>query len=882
MSVRNPNTLASTIYDKLHLEINKKEIIEKWFIRIITLEFLNAKQIKPFILNNYKKEEIISLCKLQNELMYGIFNDDLKELIDNYPNDFYDSKIIEKLKEEINQNTNIELLGQIQEDYRDYERFITFTSTNRNIDVEVNEENIFATTQIFTPKMVSEYMVKNTVLSNNLSKEYKILDPCLGTGNILLVVVEELISKKYQRIEKNTISNIYKHLYGFDIDEMAVELAKFIFVLKALQYNPEFLSKEYYTLPNFYLIKSSDDLEYTTNVKINDMLEAFKGVGLKGSLIKTDNLDYDYLEQKINTNDKYYYFLKIAQLLNLKYDIILTNPPYMGRKMLPDELREYLNDEYKLGKSELYAAFIERLLKMIKTGGYLAMITLHTWMFIKSFASLRKYILNKYQINSFIHLGKNTFENLNAYNALACSFVIQNVLPTKPTLFIKLTEYDDIRQKTIELDNKDNYYYINQKEFLNVTDSPLIYWIDKTAYELLLKAPKLSKVSEIRQGLATGNNAMFLKKWYEVPKEEIGFNYNNINEFINSGKLYAPYNKGGDQTKWYASSKDIIKFDKVSYDILNGQGNHLPSKSFYFKEGITWSLFGFNSFNVRYKEQGYVFDVSGSSLFIEKDKINYVLGFLSSDVAFYYLSILAPTVNFQIGNVASLPFVFDESRKDEIDTKVKKLIQLAYYIDETKETSWNFSKHPLFQKKYPSLNNAINDYINNLANINEEIMNLEEEVNLIFNQIYGFNPPRKLKTIAKKSASEIVEEVISFVVGVVFNRYNVDNYELVINNKEYVDIEIIESEIRKILTIYFDDSATEEIEKYLGKDLNSYLTNGFWKYHLNDYNNLPIYWYKVIDDKLKIGYYHTLKDVINKEKGIKANYLSNHLYYKLK
>lgn len=169
-------------------------------------------------------------------------------------------------------------------------------------------------------------------------------------------------------------------------------------------------------------------------------------------------------------------------------------------------------------------------------------------------------------------------------------------------------------------------------------------------------------------------------------------------------------------------------------------------------------MFGFNSFNVRYKEHGYVFDVSGSSLFIEKDKINYVLGFLSSDVAFYYLSILAPTVNFQIGNVASLPFVFDESRKDEIDTKVKRLIQLAYYIDEAKETSWNFSKHPIFKKKYSTLNNAINDYINNLANINEEIMNLEEEVNLIFNQIYGFNPPRKLKTISKKVHPKLLKK----------------------------------------------------------------------------------------------------------------------------
>lgn len=882
MSVRNLNSFVSAIYDKLQIEIKQKELIEKWFIRIITIEFLNAKKIVPFLIDNYEKETIVNICKLQDELMRGIFNDNLDELINNYPNHFYDLQMITNLHKNINQETNLEFLGQLQEDYRDYERFITFKSTNRKMNIEVDEKNIFAATQIFTPKIVSEYMVNNTILKININKDYKILDPCLGTGNILLVVVDELLNKKYEKVTKDTISNIYKHLYGFDIDEMAIKLAKFIFVLKALQYNSDYLDEKYYVLPNFWQIQSSDNIKYTKDDKINELLDLFKGAGLKGSLINTDNLDYGYLKENISENREYNYLLKIARLLSYKYDVIITNPPYMGRKMLPDELRNYLNEEYKLGKAELYTAFIERLLKMLKDNGYLSMITLHTWMFIKSFAELRKYVLKKYQINSFVHLGKNTFENLNSYNALACTFIIQKTKPIFPTQFIKLTEYNDINQKAKELGNSKNYYYIDQKEFLNVPDAPFIYWIDSSAYELLLKAPKLSKVCEIRQGLATGNNALFLKKWYEVPVEEIGFSFNSINEFINSGKKYAPYNKGGDQTKWYATGKDIIRFDKESYDILNKQGNHLPSKNFYFKEGITWSLFGFNSFNVRYKEQGYVFDVSGSSLFIEKDKINYVLGFLSSDIAFYYLSILAPTVNFQIGNVASLPFILDSTKKEIIDIKVNELVRLAHILDECEETSWNFKCHPIFAQKRMTLNNSIDNYIKELSSVNAKMNSLEEDINLIFNQIYGFNPPKCTKNIYKKNSQEVIQEIISFTIGVIFDRYSIQDYKSTINKEEYVNIDDIEKEINKILSLYFENYLPKELKTLLGNDLKSYLMKKFWKYHLDKYNNLPIYWYKEINGKLKMGYYHTIKQNIDKDQGIRNNYLNNNLYYKLK
>ena len=890
MSVKDWNTFSGRIRLRLLEELQDEYLVEEWFIRILTISFLKSKNIEGFLIKDYTKENIISLIKKENQVLKGIFKDNIDHLIMNFPNNFFNEKQIEELNEYINTDTKISKIGDFLEDYRDNERFYKFTITNRNIDIEMNESTMSAATQIFTPEMVSNYMIKGTLLQEDYSKKinFKILDPCLGTGNILIIAFERLIQEKHTLNSKlfyQYISNFIECFYGFDIDQTAVTLSKFIFVMKALEYNPLFLDTNYYRLPHFYVIEDSSKYQYTRSSIINTLIDTFSLAKLTGSITNVSNINNIELDKIIGQYSEYKNLYKQFKLLNDKYDVILTNPPYMGRKMMPKELLNYLNTNYPLGKADLYSAFMERLLTMLKPKGYLSMITIHSWMFIKNFTNLRKEILTNYQIESVLHLGKNTFENLNSYNALAAAFIIKNIKPNKPITFIKLTEFDNIFEKEKELNNINNYYLKDSSIFLKVPNNPLIYWINETAYQILLNALKLGSISEIRQGLATSDNSKYIRNWYEVDIDEIGFEYSDILSFHQSNKKYAPYNKGGSQTKWYQSSKQVIKFNKEAYSELLQIGNHLPSRNYYFKEGITWSLFGFNSFNVRYKEKGYVFDVSGSSLFTDKKYLNYILAFLSSDIAFYYLSILAPTVNFQVGNIASLPFIFDETYLDLLDNKVNKLIQLSKEIDESIETSWNFKGHNLLKKTNQSIKDNINDYLNNYNLINNCIMQLEKDINDIFIQIYQFNPNLTQPLIIDKiNQKVIIKSLISYIVGIIFKRYLIKEYQSTIDVNDFIDINILSKEVIKIILLYYNEDDIKYIEAILNESIESYLRNHFGKDHIKEYEQLPIYWYKEIDNNIKIGYYHTLTKniIINKDDGIKKNYLKNNLYLKIK
>lgn len=851
MSVIDYKTFSGKIREKLLLDISNDKILEKWFIRIIAIEYFQRNNLIK--LKDYEKNEIIDIIKYQNDRFSEIFNNDIDELIINYPNHFYNDDMINLLHNKI--DNNIDEIINLWEDFKDHERYFKFTSTQRNADTQVTKDNIGAVTQIFTPKWIAKFMVENTINYHDY-KRISVLDPCLGTAQ-LQVEVLDLIIKKYQKdniiIDLSVINHIYqKQLYGFDIDENVITVSKIIFLLKARYYNSDIdLTKV--ILPNFITIKG------------------FKNSELIGSLFKIKNTESLDQEQK-----------RINDCLNKTYDVVLTNPPYMGRKVLPKDLLLYLNENYPLGKSELYTSFIERCLKFLNKKGHLAMITPHTFMFIKSFKNLRYHIIKNYQIEKVLHLGKNTFENLNAYNALACSFIIKNEIPKNKSYFYKLTNYDNNLLKEEAYYNGYNEYVISQKDFLKLEDYPLIYWLTNHEIDILTKTKKLGEISTIRQGLATGNNKEFIRYWFEVDKVDINFSAENYEEFKLSNKRYALYNKGGDQTKWYTTSKTVIKFDESSYDKLLSSGNHLPSRTYYFKEGITWSLFGFNSFNVRYKEKGYVFDVSGSSLFTSKYLEKYILAFLSSNVAFYFLSSLAPTVNFQVGNIASLPLIIDDSKIGIINKKTDRLIEFAKKLDAENELSWNF-EIPYIIKHYnneKTIIDNINTYENYLSNIYYEMNLLEEKLNELFNNIYKVNIDIKIKQKnIMKSHKEYLDDLLSYLIGVVFKRYLYSDYISKIDNTKFISVKEIVQEIKKIL----DVKIILEIEEALGYSIESYYNNYFGKKHINKYHNLPIYWYKKINDNIYIGYYHTLKELdINKDKGIKENYKQFELLYKLK
>lgn len=878
MSVIDYKTFVSKIRIKLIEEIHNLQLVKKWFDRIIVIEFLQSRNIiSPIV--EYNKTEVIEACNFIDKYFPNIFNDDINQLFSVFPEKFYNNEIISLLKENINSTTPIEEINNYQEDFKDHERYAEFKVVNRNLETKVDDKNITALTQIFTPKWICKYFINETIGAHQEDfQNIKILDPCLGTGQILIYAFDKLVDL-YKENTNYTITEIVQkilnnQLYGFDIDEDAISLAKFIFTFKAYELSNEFILNNKELDFNFYSIN-----EYQfKNIKL---AKIFEKASLVGSLIEVPDLDYNKLiDNTLDEKEKEY--LTICKNLSIKYDIVLTNPPYMGRKVMPDELLRYLSKRFKYGKSELYAAFMERCLKFLKEDGYLGMITLHTWMFIKSFTDLRKHILTNYQINSLLHLGKNTFENLNAYNALASAFIIQNKKPINHVTFVDLTKYDNIILKEAAYNNKSDIYKVNQKRLLTLDNYQLLYWLSDKELNHLLNTPKLFNHSFIRQGLATGDNRKYIRYWWEVDKEEIGFNFQSYQEFLKSQYKYAPYNKGGDQTKWYSTSKVVIKFDSKHFNELKEKGNHLPSREYYFKEGITWSLFGFNSFNVRYKEQGYVFDVSGSSLFTTPEKIKYILGYLSSDVAFNFLSSIAPTVNFQVGNIISLPFIFDENKLSKVDNLVDELIEKSKYLDCQNELSWNFKSYELFDNydNNCSFIDNIKKYNKKINDIHIEIAEKEIELNKIFNDIYEFEPINKSnKHHHRITLKQTVEDVISFLIGVIFGRYTYKNYKVVIDNKKFVNLSEVIYELEKILS----EDIIKQIESVLKVPIDIYMAKYFIKAHINKYLGLPIYWYKKENNEIKIGYYHTLKVImIDKSIGIKLNYLNNDLIYRLK
>lgn len=883
MSVINYQSFAGEIRTTLKLDLENDEIIQAWFVRIISCEFLISRSILPRPVS-YTKKEVLHLLKLENERLPGIFPDNLFLLEQHYPHHFYEKKMVEKLQTYITNKTPLEEIMSLQENFKDHERYTNFTSTNRNSDIAVTSNNLTTVTQIFTPFFVATWMQENLLKNLKIKlNEVTILDPCLGTGQLLFSLFPKLITSYENNDLVLTIQTIFqKQLYGFDIDEMVIILAKFIFVLKAYEICPSYLDTRPLITPNFIFLHPFR----TTNKALKNLATKFAKINLIGSLLQIDkipNVDKDSLTKEEQE------MLQTASLLKQKYDLVITNPPYMGRKVLPDELLSYLNEEFKYGKSELYASFIERALNYLTDNGSLAMLTLHTWLFLKSFKNLREYIINNYQIEAILHLGKNTFSNLNAYNALACAFVINNEEVKRPTLFIRLTDYADQLAKEQGLKDLKNYYYQDQKSFLSLKDTPFIYWLNQHEKELLQTTLPLSHYASLRQGLATSDNKRFIRYWYEVEKNQIGFEKNSVEEFLNSKKRYAPYNKGGDQTKWFTTSKQVIWFDEEAYQILQKQGNHLPSKEYYFKSGITWSLFGFNSFNVRYKETGYVFDVSGSSLFTSSKLEKYILGFLSSKVAFFYLSSLAPTVNFQVSNIASLPLIIDEQKLPLVDKIVDNLITKAKYLDKIDELSWHYQGDDFYLNYQSSLsfNDNLNLYLQKQQSLKIDMKKEEDELDQIFQTIYqinnlSFHNNANLDNFENKDKfiKNIIENLISYLVGVSFSRYQIRGFKSTIKKEEFVKISEVVKNVESLIIMKMTDRGLEAIEKILTMNLEKYLEHYFGKIHLKKYHYLPIYWY---NKNQEMAYYHTLKDPkIDFDLGIKANYLKFVLKYNLK
>ena len=762
-------------------------------------------------------------------------------------------------------------------------------------------------------------------------EEILTIDPCAGSGHILCVLFDVLVRiyEDYGYTAREAAASIVQNnLWGLDIDDRAAQLAYFAVMMKARQYDRRFFTRE--VQPHVYAIQESNgihrdhlhylgrgmsDIERNNAVnQMNALLDAFIDAKEYGSILQPGEYDWALLsrfvadttpEQQVTfdesgveaTQAQLRLMIAQGQALAQKYHAVVTNPPYMSSGNMGAKLLSKIKKEFDVGKNDTYSAFIIKCRDFAKENGFYAMITMQGWMFTQRFEELRKLLLRD-TLCSMLHVGYNSFPELNSKIAQGASFSFRkNCIKRYVSIYYDLTNrVSQSADKKQIFENKmksnDCIEMINDK-FTALPGCQFAYWITPALLNDFSDGIKLGDIAAPRQGLATGDNDTFLRFWHEVAYYKLGFSYKTTEEFQLSNKLYTPYNKGGEYCKWYGNRDLVIKFDTDNYDILQNQGNHLPSKQYYFSECATWSALTTSGFSCRYCENGFVFDTKGSSLFCNnRDELLTYMGFLNSIVANEIFKMLSPTVDYNAGTVANVPIL---SRKNErVNYIVGDNIEKAKRAADAFETSWDFQRHPLvtpaIDQHYMLLSDCWRDWERACAERFAQLKANEEELNRIFIDIYGLQDELtpdvddKDVTVRKADLSRDIRSLISYAVGCMVGRYSLDKPGLAfaggawdasqyvtypadkdgilpITDDEYFADDIVTMFVNWLKTVYGADTLEENlrfISDALGgkgsprEVIRNYFLNDFYKDHLKVYQKRPIYW--LFDSGKKNGF----------------------------
>lgn len=700
-----------------------------------------------------------------------------------------------------------------------------------------------------------------------------VFDPCCGSGHIL-VYAFDLLTKIYEEegYNKSEIPELIlkNNLWGIDIDDRAASLASFALIMKARGYYARFFKKP--IKPNVISMKDIN-FSYEEKESINkyfgqdifsgnlgDVIDKFRFAKNYGSLIhvsrdiniekllkkaedmkKEEDLFYKELGNKIES------LFRQMSLLSRDYDCVITNPPYMGNRNINPELADFIKEYYPDSKLDLCTCFIEKCLILTKKKGYNGMITLPSWLFISTFENLRLKIIDNYQFSSMLHMGRGIF----GIDWGSVSTVIKNELPsdTKKTFYrlhkrvFQHIYYEDIEKIFLYAKNDENYKFdfdsyrdangtneipvssnkngekilfkAAQQAFKKIPGSPIAYWASDKTRKIFKENINLGKIAEPRQGMTTSDNNRFLRLWYEVKVNTIGFGFHNSECAMESNFKWFPYNKGGDYRKWFGNNEYIVNYENDGHELkefhyeLNktSQGGRLKNREYYFRPSITWSFISSTNFGVRYSPEGFIFDVGGSSVFPPSYLIYYLLSYLSSVLTSQFLKILNPTLNYQVLDIKRLPIICSEDK--ELTTKINNITEeniINSRIDwNSRETSWNFRENPLLnfikQTNREPLEAIYNQWKSFTTEQFHTLHKNEEELNKIFIEIYGLQdeltPDVELKDITilidetfindrgelEFKPDEVMKQFISYCVGCIFGRYSLDKEGLILANQ---------------------------------------------------------------------------------------------------
>ena len=736
----------------------------------------------------------------------------------------------------------------------------------------------------------------------------------MGSGHILIAMFDVLMdiyeSAGYDKREA-AFEIIEHNIHGLDIDQRAYQLAYFAVMMKGRGYNRRFLYGEK-VVPHVYQIKESGYIDKNGERKYSfdqATLDYFIGKNVKlkesmenliyqmfdaleyGSIIKIENVDFKLIFDRLNevkeeislyknsVSEGLYPFILVGYMLATHYDAVVTNPPYMGASGMGVKLSKYVKDNYPDSKSDLFAVFIEKCGQMAKKNGYQAMITQHAWMFLSSFEKLRNK-LQMIDIVNMAHLGPRAFEEIAGEVVQTTSFIMQNsYIEGYKGIYCRLIAPTTQQGKEKMFLDKKNRYHTEQRNFSKIPGSPVAYWASETILNAYNKGELVGDISDVKIGMGTGKNEIFVREWWEVEYNKIDFTLTSMNELDNSAGRYFPYNKGGEFRLWYGNLQEVLWFDAEGRRYMNTLSGHRENgaRDWYCHEGLTWSFISTSKFGIRFLPSGCFFDVAGSTLFSKKDN-KYTLGFLASCVCFKILGILNPTLNYQAGNIKSLPIIF--SKEKEVDALVDKNIILAKKDWDSFETSWDFKKNPLIYKAI-NTSEVFKQWENKCHERFNQMKENEEALNRIFIDTYNLHDeltPEIMDedvTVQKANLDRDIRGLISYAIGCMFGRYSLDEEGLIyaggewntssyktflpdedncipITDEEYFTDDIVGRFVEFVKTVYGADTLEENLDfiaKALGNKGNTsrevirnYFLKDFYVDHLKVYQKRPIYW----------------------------------------
>ena len=745
-------------------------------------------------------------------------------------------------------------------------------------------------------------------------EEIKFFDPCMGSAHILIYAFDIFMNiyKEKGYSEREIPELILKNnLYGLDIDKRAYQLAYFAVLMKARFYDRKILFKNISL--NLFQIKSSciskKTLNYIVNFNsklgnyINYLNDVYTNADEFGSLIKLEDIDLQFIETNINKllNDmkknnldlSIFYeikhildLIKQSKLLLLKYQIVVTNPPYLNK--FDKSLKDFSKKYYNYYSKDLFSMFMYRNFDFCTYDGFSAFMTPMVWMFIKSFEKLRKFIINNKTIISLIELEYMALWEIDAHVPV-CTFIFSNYNFNKQynSIFLKLSEFNGgievQNKKVLSAINKnvDYKYLLNQSNFDKIPGSPIAYWADKHVFEAFEKGTPLHELSNVKVGLQTGENDYFLRYWFEVDYHNIGFSYESCVASKNSNLKWFPHNKGGKYKKWYGNQNFVINFENDGFELENFKKANVSNRQFQFKSSICWSRISSSNISFRYFPKGFLFDSATCAVFLEdiSDKY-YILALLNSIISQSILEFIAPTLNYQAGDIALVPCIFNDEFNQEIKIYVHDNIQICKNDWDDYETSWDFKSHPLLRFKGASLKESFNRWTEHKLNDFNKLKSNETKLNEIFSEIYSIdinsNVEDKHVSVTKADYKNDIKSFISYAIGCMFGRYSLNeeclqfaggNFNINEFNKDIVDedniIPVLDTEyfeddivgkLVNFVKICFGEESLEENLDFIAGALNSksnkssreiireYLLKDFFKDHSKIYNKRPIYW----------------------------------------